>query len=38
MTSLTLVPVPPVAQLEGVSQHYGKNGRAEQYHAGHSRP
>lgn len=24
MTSLTLVPVPPVAQLEGVSQHYGK--------------
>ncbi|MGS9221519.1 hypothetical protein ACQWHE_24455, partial [Salmonella enterica subsp. enterica serovar Infantis] len=25
MTSLTLVPVPPVAQLEGVSQHYGKS-------------
>lgn len=24
MTSLKLVPVPPVAQLEGVSQHYGK--------------
>ncbi|WP_411898952.1 ATP-binding cassette domain-containing protein, partial [Salmonella enterica] len=24
MTSMTLVPVPPVAQLAGVSQHYGK--------------
>lgn len=36
MTSLTLVPVPPVAQLEGVSQHYGKT--VAQYHAGHSRP
>ncbi|WP_411900878.1 ATP-binding cassette domain-containing protein, partial [Salmonella enterica] len=24
MTALTLVAVPPVAQLEGVSQHYGK--------------
>ncbi|WP_283690725.1 ATP-binding cassette domain-containing protein, partial [Shigella sonnei] len=25
MTHLELVPVPPVAQLAGVSQHYGKN-------------
>lgn len=24
MTHLELVPVPPVAQLAGVSQHYGK--------------
>lgn len=30
MTHLELVPVPPVAQLAGVSQHYGKTeiGRA----------
>ncbi len=37
MTSLTLVPVPPVAQLEG-EPALRKNSRAEQYHAGHSRP
>lgn len=24
MTHLALVPVPPVAHLDGVSQHYGK--------------
>ncbi len=38
MTSLKLVPVPPVAQLEGGEPALRKNSRAEQYHAGHSRP
>ncbi len=37
MTSLTLVPVPPVAQLEGGEPALRKNGRAKQYHAGYSR-
>lgn len=38
MTHLELVPVPPVAQLAGVSQHYGKNRCAEQYHTRYSGP
>ncbi|MGQ7110076.1 hypothetical protein ACUOFC_10980, partial [Escherichia sp. TWPC-MK] len=38
MTHLELVPVPPVAQLAGVSQHYGKTVALNNITLIHNRP